>query len=78
MSHALTPDLFFGNLNTTAVANDPLVTYSLVFAAMALIVFDRSENPLTEKAVAFGLVSPVIDRFGFQYLTTGTLKDFLG
>jgi spore maturation protein CgeB len=61
--------LFFGNFNTTAITNDTFVPDPLVFAAMTFPVFHRAENAFTKQSVAFGLVCPVVDGLGFEYLT---------
>ena len=77
MSSTLTTYLFLRNLNTTTVADDTFVTDALVFTAGALIVFRRTENSLTEQAVALWLVGAVVDGLGLGHLTIGVLLDCL-
>jgi len=60
VSHALASYLLFRHLNAAAVADDTLVTYPLVFSAMAFIILHRSEDPLAEEAVTFRLVGTVV------------------
>ena len=48
MSHAFTPYLFFCNLHTATVANDPFVTDAFVLAAMTFPVLHRSKDALAE------------------------------
>ncbi len=78
VAHALAAHLLFSHLHTTAVADDTLVTDTLVLAAMALEILDRTENLLTEQAIALGLVGAVVDGFGLEHLTARLLLDFLG
>ena len=77
MSSTLTTYLFLRNLNTTTVADDTFVTDALVLTAGALIVFRRTEDSLTEQAVALWLVGAVVDGLGLGHLTIGVLLDCL-
>ncbi len=45
---------------------------------MTFVVLYRTENALAEEAVALGLVSAVVDSFGFQHLAARFLKNLLG
>ena len=78
MAHAFAAHLFFRYFDAAAVAHDTLVADSLVFAAVALVVFYRSEYTLAEQAVAFGFVGAVVDGFRFQHLPIGALQDLVG
>ena len=77
MSSTLTTYLFLRNLNTTTVTDDTFVTDALVLTAGALIVFRRTEDSLTEQAVALWLVGAVVDGLGLGHLTIGVLLDCL-
>ncbi len=74
MSGAFASNLFLSNFHAAAVANDALVTDSFVFSAMALPVFYRPENPFAKQAVAFGLVSTIVDRFGLEHFAMRALE----
>ena len=67
-----------GYLDTASFADTALVTDTLVFAAVALIVLDRTEDTLAEQTVAFGLVGTVVDRLGFENLTIGVVENLVG
>ena len=56
-------------LNAAAITNDPFVTYSFIFAAMAFIIFNRTKNLFTEKTVHFRFQSTIVDCFGSQDFT---------
>ena len=55
MSHALTANAGFGNLNAASVADYAFIANFLVLSAVALPVLARSEDPLTEQAVLLRL-----------------------
>ena len=78
VTHTLAAHLFLGDLDLTAVARDALVADALVFAAMALVVLDGTEDALAEKAVALGLVGAVVDGLGFQHFAARLLENLLG
>jgi hypothetical protein len=63
----LTTYFLLGNFNAASVADDTLVTDTLVLTAMALIVLDRTEDALAEEAVTFGLIGAVVDGLRLQY-----------
>src|SRR5262252_5593022 len=62
MPHALAPDPRKGDLNAAFLANDPFIFHPLIFAAQALIVLNRAENPGAKESVPLGLERAVIDR----------------
>ena len=68
VAHALAAHLFLGHLHAATVADDALVTDTLVLAAMALVVFHGTEDTLAEKTVAFRLVGTIVNGFGLQHL----------
>ena len=61
MTGTLTTYLLLGNLYTTAVADDTLITDALVLTASTLIVLGRTEDALAEQTVALGLVGAIVD-----------------
>ncbi len=69
VSGAFTAHFLFGHFHSTAVAHDPLVANTFVFAAMTFIVFNGSKNTLAKQTITFGLVGAIVDGFGFQHLT---------
>ena len=68
VAHTLAAHLFLGHLHAAAVADDALVTDTLVLAAMALVVFHGTEDTLAEKTVAFRLVGTIVNGFRLQHL----------
>jgi hypothetical protein len=74
----LTTYLLLGNLYTTAVADDTLITDALVLTASTLIVLGRTEDALAEQTVALGLVGAIVDGLRLGDLTERVLKDLLG
>ena len=68
MSHSLTADFLFSDLNTAAVAHNPLVSYPFIFSAVAFVILNRSEDPFAEESVTLWLVGPVVDCLRFQNL----------
>ena len=68
VAHSLSPHFSLGNLYSATVADDSLVSDSLVLTAVALPVFHRPENLLAEKTVLFGLQSSVVDGFRLSNL----------
>ena len=78
VSAALTTYLLLSNLNTASVADDTLVTDTLVLAAGALVIACRAEDALAEQAVALWLVSTVVDGLRLCHLAIRIFQDFLG
>ena len=64
MAHALAAHLGLGHFHAAAVADDPLVFHTLVFAAVALPVAGGSENAFAEETALFRLETAVIDGLG--------------
>ena len=63
VSAALTTYLLLSNLNTASVADDTLVTDTLVLDAMTFVVLDRTENALAEQTVTLRLIRTIVDGF---------------
>jgi hypothetical protein len=69
VTHTLASDLLLRHLHTAVVADDVLVTDSLVLTAVALPVLHGTEDALAEQTIAFGFISTVVNGFGFQDLS---------
>ena len=75
VTHALTADFLFGDLDTTTVADNAFVADAFVLTAMALIVLDRAEDALAEKAVTLRLVGTIVNGLGLKHLTARQIKN---
>ena len=75
VSHTLTAYLLLCNFNTATVADDAFVADAFVLAAVALIVFYRTEDAFAEQTVTLRLVSTVVDCFRLQHLAARTLEN---
>jgi hypothetical protein len=64
VTHALTTHLGPGDLDTAALADDPLVADPLVLAAVALPVPLGTEDALVEQTFLLRTESAVVDRLG--------------
>ncbi len=62
VTHALTANASIGDFNAATVADDALVLLALVFAAVALPVLHRTENPFAEQTAFFRLERAVVNR----------------
>ena len=78
MSHALTADFGFCDLNSAAFANLALISDSLIFSAVALPVLRWSENLFTEKTVLFGFECAVVYSFGLFNFAVRPFSDLIG
>ena len=78
MTTTLSTNLLLCYLNTTTVADNTLITDTLIFSTGTLIVFGRTEDALAEQTVALGLIGAVVDGLWFGHLTITTLKDLFG
>ena len=78
MSHTFSSYFFFCYLDSTSFAYDTFVSYSFVFATVAFIIFDRSEDTFAEESVFFGFISSVVDSFGFENFSAGEVHYFVG
>ena len=77
VSHPLASDVGASDLDAALVADDALVAYALVFAAMALPVLGRTEDSLAEQPVFLRLLRPVVDCLGLCDLTVRPRPDLL-
>ena len=77
MAHTFAADLFFGDFDAAAVADDALVADAFVLAAVALPVAGGAEDLFAEEAVAFGLIGAVVDGLGLSHLAIGAFLDGL-
>ena len=70
VSCAFAPHLLFSNFNTATIANNPLITNTFIFSAMAFEILYRTEDLLTKETIAFGLIGSVIYRFWTHHFAT--------
>ena len=75
VSHTFAANFLLCHFNGAAVADDALVADTLVLAAMAFVVLDRTENALAEQTVALGLVRAVVDGLRFEDLTARLIEN---
>ena len=68
VAHALAAHLGAGHLHAALIADNALVTYSLVFTAVAFKVLGGTENPLAKESVPFGLEGTVVNGLGLGNL----------
>src|SRR5262249_9041047 len=64
VTHALAPHLAQGHFHAATVADNAAIANSLVFAAVAFPVLDRTEDALAEQAVFLRLERAVVDGLG--------------
>ena len=76
MAGTLAAHFLFCNLYTTTVAHDALVTNALILTAGTLIILCRTEDTLTEEAIALRFISTIVDGLRLGNLTIRILKDF--
>ena len=77
MRHALPSYLGLNDLYATFFADDPSVFHALVFAAVAFIVFGRTENLGAEQTVTFRLKGSIIDCLRLFNLSMRPFQDLL-
>ena len=75
MTGTLTTHLLLGNLNTTTVADNTLITDALVLTAGTLIVLGRTKDALAEQAVTLRLIGAIVDGLRLGDLTIRTLEN---
>src|SRR5205823_10843438 len=68
VTHALATDAAQGDFDAAAIADHSTVANSLVFAAVAFPVLDRTEDALAEQAILFRLERAVVDGLGLENL----------
>jgi len=74
MPRPFTANFLLGDLYTTSIADNALVTDT----TSALRVARGTEDALTEKAVTFGLIGSIIYGFGFGNLTIRIFQYLFG
>jgi hypothetical protein len=62
MSHPLAANLAPGDFNATTVAYDAFEFMLLIAATVTFPVLGRTKNTLTEEAITFRLICPVVNR----------------
>jgi hypothetical protein len=78
VAHPLAANLGLNDLDPALFANHTTVLHPFVFAAVAFIVFDRTEYSGAEKPVSLGLECAVIYRFGFFHFAVRPFPDSFG
>ena len=77
MAHTLATNARQGHFNAALLADDALVLDTLILAAQALIVLDRTKDARTEQAITLRLEGPVVDGLGLLHLAEGPGEDLL-
>jgi hypothetical protein len=75
VAHALAPDDAAGNQLAVLVDGRFAATDTLVFGIVRVDVLDRTVDPLTELTVAFRILSPIVDGFGFRNFAVAPIQD---
>ena len=69
VTHALTTNARNSHFDAALITNDILVLNFLILSAIALVITDRSENTLAEKAIGLGFKRTIINRLrAFHFL----------
>src|SRR5262245_15062890 len=71
MAHALAPDFRLNDFDAALLADHAAMAHAFVFAAIAFVVFGRTENFRAEQTVALRLEGPVVDGLGFSHFAMG-------
>ena len=77
MTRTFTTHLLLGHLYTATVADNALITDTLILTAGALIILGGTEDALTEKTVTLRLVGAVVDGLRLGNLAETAFEDFL-
>src|SRR5206468_5374020 len=77
VAHALTANFRDGDLDAALFADDSLVLHTLVLAAQAFVILDRTENARAEQAVTLRLERAVVDRLRLLDLAEGPAADLV-
>ena len=77
VSATLTTHLLLCYLHATTVADYTLITDTLVFSTMALIILGRSKDTFAKQSVTLWLVCAIVDSLRFQHLTVRVLENLL-
>ena len=78
MTGTLTTNLLLCYLNTTTIADNTLITDTLVLTTVALEVLDGTEDALAEEAVTLRFERTVIDGLRLFDLAVRPLTNFIG
>src|SRR5262249_40450810 len=78
MTHALAPDARQRHFDRALFTDDALVLHTLVLAAQALVVLDRSEDARAEQPVTLRLERAVVDGLRLFDLAVGPRQNLLG
>ena len=77
MSGTLTTHLLLCYLNTTTVADNTLITDTLVLTAGTLVILCWTEYTLAEQTITFWFIGTIVDSLWLGYLTKRVLKNLL-
>src|SRR3989338_1684094 len=78
MAQTLAPDRGPCDFHATSVANNPFISDALIFAAVALTVFDWTEYFFVKKPVLLRPLRPVVYGFRFRDFAVGPIQNLLG
>src|SRR5262249_44645804 len=78
MTHAFAADFGLNNFDSALFTDHTTMPHPLVFAAVALVIFGRTKNFGTEKAIPFWLEGSIVNGFGFFNLAVRPRTDLLG
>ena len=67
MRHALAAHFRQCDFDAALLADHAAMLQTLVFAAQALVVLDRTKDLGAKKAITLGFESAIVDGFGFSY-----------
>src|SRR6516165_9846951 len=62
MPHAIAPDFGQSDFHATLFANDTAIFHTLVLAAQAFIILDRTKDSRAEQTITLGLERAIVDR----------------
>ena len=71
VTHAFTAHGRLGHFDTTLLTDNAAVLHALIFAAQALVVFNRAENLGTEQTIPFRFKGTVVDGLRLLHLAEG-------
>ena len=77
MSSTLTTHLLLSYLNTTTIADNTLITDTLVLTTGTLVILCWTEYTLAEQTITFWFIGTIVDSLWLGYLTKRVLKNLL-
>lgn len=77
MTETLTPNLGLDDLNTAFFADHAAVFHPFIFAAITLVILNRSEDLGAEQAITLRFEGAVIYGLRFFHLAMGPFQNFL-